>query len=108
MFGNVAVGTRSIDEYRSVTSLSVIEELRRLAAPLEGVRVLHLSSPAASAAVRGILQSSVPLMVNLGVTPDRGTLCVDKAREMIGYEPRYPIEEAIPRYVEWYRSLVGA
>ena len=67
MFGNVAVGTRSIDEYRSVTSLSVIEELRQLAAPLEGVRVLHLSSPAASAGVRSLLQCSVPLMVNLGL-----------------------------------------
>jgi UDP-glucuronate 4-epimerase len=30
---------------------------------------------------------------------------VDKARRLLGYEPRVPVEEGIPRFVEWYRSL---
>ena len=37
--------------------------------------------------------------------PDRGTLCVDKARRMIGYQPQYPIESGFIEYIEWYRSL---
>jgi nucleoside-diphosphate-sugar epimerase len=37
--------------------------------------------------------------------PDRGTLCVDKARRMIGYEPQYPLERGVAQYVQWYRSL---
>jgi UDP-glucuronate 4-epimerase len=30
---------------------------------------------------------------------------VDKARRLLGYEPRVPVEEGIQRFVEWYRSL---
>lgn len=37
--------------------------------------------------------------------PERGTLSVEKARQTIGYTPAYPLEEAIPRYVNWYRQL---
>jgi nucleoside-diphosphate-sugar epimerase len=37
--------------------------------------------------------------------PDRGTLSVDKAKEIIGYQPQYPIEKGIEKYVSWYRSL---
>jgi len=37
--------------------------------------------------------------------PDRGTLCVDKAKSMIGYDPQFPIEKGLPRYIEWYRSF---
>ena len=39
------------------------------------------------------------------LTPDRGTLCVDKMRALIGYQPGYPIEEGIKQYVAWYRHL---
>ena len=39
------------------------------------------------------------------LTPDRGTLEIDKARELIDYQPKNPIEVAVPKYVEWYRSL---
>jgi len=38
--------------------------------------------------------------------PERGTLSVGKARQIIGYQPEYPIERAVPRYVEWYQRLV--
>ena len=37
--------------------------------------------------------------------PDRGTLSVDKARALIGYEPRWPLDVAYPRYIAWYRDL---
>jgi nucleoside-diphosphate-sugar epimerase len=37
--------------------------------------------------------------------PERGTLDVDKARRMIGYEPQYPLEKGFPRYIEWYKTL---
>jgi nucleoside-diphosphate-sugar epimerase len=36
--------------------------------------------------------------------PERGTLNVTKARELLGYEPQNPVEIAFPRYVEWYLS----
>lgn len=40
--------------------------------------------------------------------PIRGTLSVDKARRLLGYEPRYPIELGFAKYIEWYRSLYAS
>jgi nucleoside-diphosphate-sugar epimerase len=40
--------------------------------------------------------------------PFRGTLSVDKARRLFGYEPKHPIEVGMPKYVEWYRKFTGA
>ena len=37
--------------------------------------------------------------------PTRGTLSVDKARRLIGYEPRWPLEEGFARYIGWYKLL---
>jgi len=36
------------------------------------------------------------------VMPFRGTLNVDKAKSMIGYDPQYPLEKGYPVYIEWY------
>jgi nucleoside-diphosphate-sugar epimerase len=37
--------------------------------------------------------------------PERGTLSVDKAKRMLGYEPLFPLERGFPRYIAWYREL---
>jgi nucleoside-diphosphate-sugar epimerase len=37
--------------------------------------------------------------------PHRGTLSVAKARSLLGYSPRYPIEEGFDRYIQWYRAF---
>lgn len=39
--------------------------------------------------------------------PHRGTLSIDRARELVGYEPAVSLEEGVARYVEWYRDLVA-
>ena len=39
------------------------------------------------------------------LTPDRGTLSVEKARSMIGYDPQHPLERGYAQYINWYRSL---
>ncbi len=36
--------------------------------------------------------------------PVRGTLSIDKARRLIGYNPQFPLEVGIERYVAWYRT----
>lgn len=41
------------------------------------------------------------------LTPDRGTLSIEKARKLIGYEPQYPPSKGFPRYIEWYKSCYG-
>lgn len=37
--------------------------------------------------------------------PDRGTLSVEKARRLIGYNPQYPLDKGYARYIEWYKTL---
>lgn len=37
--------------------------------------------------------------------PERGTLDVGKAKRLIGYEPRFPLEIGYRRYIQWYRGL---
>lgn len=40
--------------------------------------------------------------------PERGTLNVDKARDLIGYEPAFPLEKGLVQYIGWYRDLFDA
>jgi nucleoside-diphosphate-sugar epimerase len=37
--------------------------------------------------------------------PERGTLSVAKARQLIGYEPAFPLETGYVNYIRWYRGL---
>lgn len=37
--------------------------------------------------------------------PYRGTLNVDKAKELLGYDPLYPIDRGFPEYVQWYKDF---
>ena len=39
------------------------------------------------------------------LTPDRGTLSVEKAKKMIGYEPKWPLEKGFVEYISWYKSI---
>ncbi|MBF0494501.1 MAG: NAD(P)-dependent oxidoreductase [Candidatus Omnitrophica bacterium] len=41
-----------------------------------------------------------------GLTPDRGTLNIDKAKKSIGYAPKYPLEKGIEEYINWYREFL--
>ena len=37
--------------------------------------------------------------------PERGTLSVEKARRLLGYQPMFPLEKGFVRYIEWYKGL---
>ena len=37
--------------------------------------------------------------------PDRGTLSVQKAIDMIGYKPEYPIDKGYLDYIKWYKEI---
>ena len=39
------------------------------------------------------------------LTPDRGTLLVDKAKKMIGYDPQYPVDKGYLKYINWYKDF---
>ncbi|MCZ6654673.1 MAG: NAD(P)-dependent oxidoreductase [Planctomycetota bacterium] len=42
------------------------------------------------------------------LTPDRGTLSIEKARRLIGYAPQHDLERGFQRYLEWYEQFMGA
>ncbi len=39
------------------------------------------------------------------LTPDRGTLNISKAQELLGYNPKYSINEGYKKYIEWYQTF---
>jgi len=61
---------RSLSEYAVVMEEEYIQELRELAKPLAGARVLHLNATAAGGGVAEILRALVPLMCDLGLNAE--------------------------------------
>lgn len=43
-----------------------------------------------------------------GLMPERGTLSVDKAKRLIGYEPQFPLEQGFIQYINWYKQLAAS
>ncbi len=41
------------------------------------------------------------------LTPDRGTLSIEKAKSLIGFEPSFPLEKGYKQYIKWYKDLMG-
>ena len=67
MLQEVALGHRSLADYTHIAGRGLIEEIRELAAPLEGKRVLHVSATAFGGGVSEILYTLVPLMGDVGL-----------------------------------------
>ncbi len=38
--------------------------------------------------------------------PHRGTLSVKKAKKLIGYNPKYPLEKGFVEYIKWYKTIM--
>ena len=79
MLHRVDVGTQSIAAYASSTSAELVEELRALAAPLRGARVLHLNATPYGGGVAEILRSEVPLLRDLGLVAEWQLITGDEA-----------------------------
>ena len=39
--------------------------------------------------------------------PERGTLSIDKAHKLLGYEPQWPLEKGFVEYIRWYKKLAA-
>ncbi|HEX9415441.1 MAG TPA: glycosyltransferase [Gaiellaceae bacterium] len=63
----VNVGHKSLRDYATIATRGLMEEIRRLAQPLEGKRVLHLSATAFGGGVAEINYTLVPLMSDAGL-----------------------------------------
>ena len=63
----IGVGTQSIDSYVSIIGEEKVDELKSLAAKLNGARVLHINATAYGGGVAELLRSHIPLLRSLGV-----------------------------------------
>jgi trehalose synthase len=63
----VNTGHKSLGDYTSLASRGLMEEIRRLAEPIRGLRVLHLSATAFGGGVAEILYTLIPLMSDAGL-----------------------------------------
>jgi trehalose synthase len=63
----VNVGHKSLRDYATIATRGLMEEIRRLAEPLAGKRVLHLSATAFGGGVAEINYTLVPLMSDAGL-----------------------------------------
>src|SRR5437764_8471573 len=63
----VNVGRKSRADYATIASRGLMDEIRRLAEPLQGKRVLHLSATAFGGGVAEINYTLVPLMADAGL-----------------------------------------
>ena len=67
MLQPVSVGTKSLADYTHLAGRPLIQEIRELAEPLQGLRVLHLSATAFGGGVAEILYTLIPLMNDVGI-----------------------------------------
>jgi trehalose synthase len=63
----VAVGSKTLADYTHICGRGLIEEIRELAEPLKGRRVVHVSATAFGGGVSEILYTLVPLMRDVGL-----------------------------------------
>ena len=63
----VNVGHKTLADYGSIVSRGLMDEIRRLAAPLAGKKVVHLSATAFGGGVAEINYTLIPLMADAGL-----------------------------------------
>jgi trehalose synthase len=63
----VAVAHKSLADYTHIVGRPLVEEIRQLAEPLKGKRVVHLSATAFGGGVSEILYTLIPLMRDVGL-----------------------------------------
>src|SRR5437660_7580085 len=64
----VNVGHKALRDYATIATRGLMDEIRRLAEPLQGKRVVHLSATAFGGGVAEINYTLVPLMADVGLS----------------------------------------
>lgn len=84
MLGRVECAKRSLDEHRRYAGDEVVDNLKRMAEPLRGVRVLNLSVSPYGTGVAALLRSVVPLLRDLGLEVDWQVVASDSEYSKAG------------------------
>lgn len=70
MLQTVDVGRNSIAHYERSAGPEVVEQLRELAEPLRGARILHVNATPFGGGVAELLRAEIPLLRDLGIDAD--------------------------------------
>ena len=71
----IGVKRKSLEDYRRIVGDELVDEIRRLAAQLKGIRLLHVNATASGGGVAELLNSLVPLEQNCGLEVEWRILC---------------------------------
>jgi len=79
MLETVDIGVRCVDSYEISAGREAVERLIMLAAPLQDLRVAHVSATSFGGGVAEILSSEIPLLRNLGLKADWKIISADES-----------------------------
>ena len=86
----VNVGHKSLADYATIATRGLMDEIRRLAEPLAGKRVVHLSATAFGGGVAEINYTLIPLMQDAGLEVEwriiRGAYATNFSRRTAGVD----------------------
>ncbi len=105
MYGTLALSPRALDTLADVVGEPAIAELRALARPIEGLRVLNLSVTGFGTGTAELLNSSVPLLSDLGIE------ChweVVRTSEDVAAASRAMYRALGGVYAEWTQEMIDA
>ncbi|MEK7693192.1 MAG: glycosyltransferase [Chloroflexota bacterium] len=102
MYGTLALPHRALDDLRDAAGEAAIAELRALARPIEGLRVLNLSVTGFGTGTAELLNSSVPLMNDLGLDAHWQVVRASEEAAQVG-RAMYQALGGVP--VQWTREM---
>ena len=70
MLDRVPLLEKHLDDYAGVVGVDVVDQIRELAKPLQGARVLHVNATAYGGGVAELLATHVPLLRSVGIDAD--------------------------------------
>ena len=77
MFETVYVASHSISTYKSSAGAKALAEIKELAEPLRGAKVLHINATSFGGGVAEILRTEIPLLRDLGLDAEWKTLVAE-------------------------------
>ncbi|HSH31391.1 MAG TPA: glycosyltransferase [Candidatus Saccharimonadales bacterium] len=115
MLKTVELTKRRFDDYRGQVSDALFDEVRQLAAPLKGARVLQINATDGGGGVAEILRSTVPLLRDLGLeaewqvlVPRPGFFTITKMiHNGLQGDPKNLKPEQWQDYEDYNRQLAG-
>ncbi len=105
MYGTLAISQRALNDLADVSDERTLDELRSLARPIEGLRVLNLSVTGFGTGTAELLNSAVPLLNDLGLDVHWQVV---RGSEEVQHVARAMYQALGGVYVDWTQEMTDA